>query len=98
MTSRQKVRLAVVLWLALAAVVWNVIFDRIRILADRRYVYDAAMAVRRGQPYLLINSVHPQAVEHGARLASVAAAAVAGVGLAAIAVASRIDERRRTAS
>ena len=98
MTARQKTRLAVALWLVLAVVVWNVIFDRIRVLADRRYVYDATMAVTRGQPFLLINSVHPQAVQRGVRLASWAAGAIAVFGLVSVTVAARIDERRRARS
>jgi hypothetical protein len=94
-TARQKTRIAVVLWLVLAGVVWNVIFDHLRILADRRYVYDATMAVRRGQPFLLIDSVHPQAIRRGVRIASLVAGAIAVAGLGAIALASRLDERRR---
>jgi hypothetical protein len=95
-TPRQKTRLAIVLWLVLAGVVWNVIFDRIRILADRRYVYDATMAVRLGRPFLLIDRVHPQEIRRGVRVASVAAGAIAGTGLVAILLAARFDQRRRS--
>ena len=41
MTARRAVVAAVVLWLVFAGVVWNVVFDRMVVLAGRRYVHDA---------------------------------------------------------
>src|SRR5258707_1364632 len=52
----RSAKVATALWIAWAVVVWNVVFDRVLVLAGRRYVYDAAMAAQAGH-YLLINDV-----------------------------------------
>ena len=49
MTFKARVRLASALWLVLAMIVWNVIFDRVIVLAGRRYVYEASAAARRSR-------------------------------------------------
>jgi hypothetical protein len=38
--------IALVLWAVLAAVVWNVVFDRVVVLAGREYVYAATWRPR----------------------------------------------------
>src|SRR5262249_45431116 len=81
-------RVAVALWLVWAFVVWNVVFDRVLVLAGRRYVYDAAIAADAGH-YLLIADVMPAAVARGAWLATASAAGLLLIGLAAILVATR---------
>ena len=43
MTPRRLTGLAMVLWLVLAFLVWNVVFDRMIVLAGRRYSHDAAV-------------------------------------------------------
>jgi len=45
--SRRTARVAVALWIALAVVVWNVVFDRVLVVAGRQYVYAATIAARR---------------------------------------------------
>jgi hypothetical protein len=89
------VRLAVILWLVLGAVVWNVVFDRVLVMAGRHYAYDAALAGRNGGPYLLINERMPAAIRRGIRLATAAGGGVAAAGLLAIAAARR-RERKHT--
>jgi hypothetical protein len=91
--SRSR-RLAAALWLVLALTVWNVVFDRILVLAGRRYAYAAATSVRQGHDYLRINDWMRPAIAHGVRVASVTALAIAVFGLVAVAIASRIDRRR----
>jgi hypothetical protein len=81
--------LAVVLWTVFAAVVWNVVFDRIVVLAGREFVYAAYVAAAAHQPYLRIDAWMRPAIARGVRLASYAAASVLTFGCAAIALAVR---------
>jgi hypothetical protein len=85
----RRARLAAALWIVFALVVWNVVFDRVIVLAGRRYVHDAAVAADRGGPYLLAGERMGPAVTRGVRLASTAGAGVAAFGLAAVALAVR---------
>jgi hypothetical protein len=80
---------AVVLWAVLALVVWNVVFDRIVVLAGREFVNAAYVAARSRQPYLRVDAWMRPAIARGVRLATYAAAAVFAVGAAAIALALR---------
>jgi hypothetical protein len=92
----KKVWLAAVLWLVLAAVVWNVVFDRVVVLAGRRFVHDATVSARAGV-YLRIDDTMRPAVADGVRLASLVSVPIAILGLAAVSLASRRD-RRSTSS
>lgn len=94
--ARWKVRLAIALWLALACAVWNVIFDRVVVLAGRRYVHDAAVAMRAGS-YLTIDSAMRPAIRRGLSVATLAAVPIAVVGLGLVYVAER-RYRRSTSS
>ena len=91
---RHSARLAGALWLVLAFVVWNVVFDRILVLAGRRYSSAATMAVREGRNYLRIDDWMRPAIAHGVRVASVTALGIAVFGLIAVTIASRADKRR----
>ena len=82
-------RLAAVLWVVFAFLVWNVVFDRTLVLAGRRYSYAAAVAARRGEVLLRIDDWMRPAIRHGLLVASASALAVAVCGLAAIALAIR---------
>ena len=95
MTRSRSVRVAVVLWLVFAALVWNVIFDRIIVLVGRRYSYDAAVLYRGSGQYLHIDDVMRPAIAHGVRLASVVAGAIAVVSLLLIRFAAAHDRTRR---
>ena len=50
-----KRRAAAWLWLVLAFVVWNVVFDRVIVVAGREYLDIARAAVRSNGPYALID-------------------------------------------
>lgn len=86
--------MAVALWLVLAFTVWNVIFDRILVLAGRRYSFAATTAARAGHDYLRIDDWMRPAIANGVRVASLAALAIAAFGLVAVAIASRLDRKR----
>lgn len=94
MTARRRIITAVVLWVVLAFLVWNVIFDRIIVLAGRRYSYDATLAFRAGH-YLHIDDVMRPAISHGVRVASLWAGGIVVVGLVLIRLAVARDGRRR---
>jgi hypothetical protein len=104
MTARRQIVVTVALWLVLAGTVWNVIFDRMVVLAGRRYVYDATLRYRSSGTYLRIDDVMRPAVAHGAWTATAWAAGIAVAGLALIRLAAardarvRRDDQRRTAS
>jgi hypothetical protein len=90
--------LAVVLWVTWAIVVWNVVLDRILVLAGRRYVYAAALAAQGPGPYLRINDWMRPALARGVWTATGTAAALLAVGLVLIAFAVRRDSARAAAS
>ena len=89
MTDRRKVVVAVALWLLVAAVVWNVIFDRLIVLAGRQYSHDAYVLYRSTGRYLLINDVMRPATAHAVRVASAVAGTIAVVAMIAICFAAR---------
>jgi hypothetical protein len=88
----RQARLARILWIVLAIVIWNVVFDRVLVLAGREYVYAAALAAREGV-YLLAKDWMASAVARGFWLASAGAAIVlaAGLGLVAFAAGRRTE-------
>ena len=81
-------RLARILWVVLAFAVWNVVFDRVLVLAGREYVYAASLAARDGV-YLFAKDWMASAVARGFWLASAGAAIILATGLALVAVAGR---------
>lgn len=90
----RPVRVAVVLWILLGVVVWNVVFDRVLVLAGRRYVHAAAVSFQQDGVYLEIDDWMRPAITRGIWLASAAGAATAAAGLAAVALAARHARRR----
>ena len=94
MTRQRSVVVAVVLWLVFAALVWNVVFDRVIVLAGRRYSYDAAVFYGASGQYLHIDDVMRPAIAHGVRLASIVAGAIAVVSLLLIRLAAARDRKR----
>ena len=85
-------RLAIALWAAWAFSVWNVVFDRVLVLAGRRYVYAAAVSERNANAYLRIDDWMRPAVARGFWVATLAGAAIFVVGVLLVRVATR---RRR---
>jgi hypothetical protein len=82
-------RAGIALWIASVVVVWNAVFDRVLVLAERRYLRAADLAASGTGPYERIDNWMPSAIVRGLWLATAAAGLVAIAGLAAIAVARR---------
>ena len=97
MTMPRRARLAAALWLVLAFLIWNVVFDRILVLAGRRYSYEATVAVRERGTYLHIDDWMRPAIASGLWTASAAGIAITVVGLAAVVMASRRERQARQA-
>jgi hypothetical protein len=74
-------RVASVLWIAWAFMVWNVVFDQVIVLAGRRYLRAAALAAGAGGPYARIDDWMRPAVTSGLWTASAAAGAILMIGL-----------------
>ena len=90
-------RLARVLWIAWAVVVWNVVFDRVIVVAGRSYIVAATRhtAADPTAPPLNMDDWMVPAVNRALTVATAAAVVVLVTGLAAIAVASRRQLRIR---
>ena len=91
--DRRRVRLAAVLWLLFAFVVWNVVFDRILVIEGRAYVYAAAVAVSQSAPYVLACPWMGAAQTRALWTATAAAGGVLAAGIAGFAVALRARQR-----
>ena len=85
--------MACVLWMLLAVVVWNVVFDRMLVLAGRRYSYAAALAFQSGQPPVLMAPWMRAARVEAVRVATLAAVPIGLAGIAAVMLASRRRQR-----
>ena len=94
LSHRRAIVVAIVLWLVFAFVVWNVIFDRMIVLAGRRYSHDATVLYRTTGQYLLIDSVMRPAVSHAVKVASAVAGAIVAGSLLLIRVAALRDPAR----
>ena len=82
------VRVAAALWIVLAVLVWNVVFDRVLVVAGRRYVHAATLAARGPGPFLPIEDWMGPARARGLGVATIAGAAVLVAGGALIAFAA----------
>jgi hypothetical protein len=83
-------RFALVLWIAWAALVWNVVFDRVIVLAARGYIAAATAAASADTPrYEDMDAWMRPAVSQGLWLATSIAAAIVMTGFVLIYVASR---------
>jgi hypothetical protein len=82
-------RIATALWIAWAIVVWNVVFDRVLVLAGRRYVYAAYLSARDSNGFLNPGDAMRPAIVRGFWLASVSAGTLAAIGLVSVAALSR---------
>ena len=89
MALPRKARLAAALWLIFAVVVWNVVFDRMVVVAGRLYIAAAKEVAQNGDSVLLIGDWMPAAVARAFWVASAAGSGVATIGFAGIAWALR---------
>ena len=87
--SRRTARVAVALWIALAVVVWNVVFDRVLVVAGRQYVYAATIAARNSGPFPRVDDWMRPATGRALRMASAASGAILAGGLVSIRLAMR---------
>jgi cobalamin biosynthesis Mg chelatase CobN len=87
---------AIVLWVAFAFAVWNVVFDRVLVLAGRRYVYAAAVAANQSHTYLRIDDWMRPAITRGVWLASGAAALILVVLVAGLLLQNLLEKRHRS--
>jgi cobalamin biosynthesis Mg chelatase CobN len=87
---------AIVLWVAFAVVVWNVVFDRVLVLAGRRYVYAAAVSANQSHMYLRIDDWMRPAITRGIWLASGAAGLVLVVLVAGLLLQNLLEKRHRS--
>jgi hypothetical protein len=88
-------RLARALWIAWAVVVWNVVFDRVIVVAGRQYVFAAASAAAANPaaPPLNMDAWMVPAVNRGVVVATAAAGSVLIIGLTFISFATRRELR-----
>lgn len=95
---QRQTAVAYVLWIVLAGVIWNVVFDRVLVLAGRRYVHAASQADEGGRPPVLVDPWMREARSRGARLAALVTVPVMVVGVIAIRFASRRNTSHRRLS
>ena len=81
---RRAARIALALWIAWAVIVWNVVFDRVIVVAGRRYI---AAAGAPDAPHPNMDDFMRPAVTRGLWIASAAGGAVFLTGLACVRVA-----------
>jgi hypothetical protein len=93
---RSAARIARALWIAWAIVVWNVVFDRVIVVAGREFIVAAAAqaAASPAGPFANTDDWMRPAVTRGLWMATAAGVAVLVTGLAAVSYAARRSERR----
>jgi hypothetical protein len=97
-TSGQAPRIALILWIVWAVLVWNVVFDHVVEVAGRQYLHQAAVAEGSDGSYVAIDDWMRPAVKRGLWIATLAAFPIALVGVVAVRVgAAGLAEQRRRA-
>jgi hypothetical protein len=86
---RSRLGVALALWIVLALVVWNVVFDRVLVLAGRQYVHAASRSARDSAPYLRVDDWMRPAERRALWMASVAGGTILAAGLVSIGLATR---------
>ena len=86
---RRARRIAQGLWIAWAIVVWNVVFDRVIVVAGRAYIVAAGVALRGPVPYANMDDWMRPAIARGLWTATAVSAAILVLGLLAIRLATR---------
>jgi hypothetical protein len=84
--SGRAPRVALILWIVWAVVVWNAVFDHVVEVAGRQYLRRAAQADGADGSYVAIDDWMRPAVTRGLWVASLAAVPIAVVGVIAVRV------------
>ena len=94
---RPAARIARALWIVWAVIVWNVVFDRVIVVAGRDYLAAAERAATSSPPrYENMDAWMRPAVTRGLWIASGSAAAIAAGGLLLVRAASRAPHTQVT--
>jgi hypothetical protein len=86
--------LALGLWLALAIVVWNSVFDEAVNEAAHRYIAAAVEASRAGRPLVSMDAIMRPAIVHGAWAATAWGLLTVAVGIAGFVWSVRRESRK----
>jgi hypothetical protein len=86
---RAAARLARVLWIVWAIVVWNVVFDHVIVVAGRDYIAAAGRAAAAGGAFANMDDWMRPAVSRGLWSATAAGGVILLIGLAAVGGAER---------
>ena len=89
---RRAARIASVLWIAWAVILWNVVFDHVVVGAGRWYLHAAQLAAEAGGPYVRIDDWMRPAVTRGLWIATAAGGAVLLVGVVGVRLSARAGE------
>ncbi len=91
---RPCARLARVLWIAWAVIVWNVVFDRVIVVAGRSYIAAAGRAASAAGPPANMDDWMRPAVTRGFWIATASGASILLIGLAGVHAAGRGSKPR----
>jgi hypothetical protein len=93
---RSAARIARALWIAWAIVVWNVVLDRVIVVAGRQFIVAAAgqAAASPAGPFANMDDWMRPAVTRGFWIATAAGLALLATGLTAVSYAGRRSQRR----
>ena len=91
---RSRLGVALALWIVLALVVWNVVFDRVLVVAGRQYVYAATRSARDSGQYLRVDDWMRPAERRALWMASGAAVLILTIGVVGCAFAGRRSRGR----
>jgi hypothetical protein len=87
-------RLALALWIVLAIVVWNVVFDHLIVVAGRHYIGAAVRAAHEGREYVLAGPWMQAAARDAAGIATSAGIAILLLAWMGLHVAKRSERQR----
>jgi hypothetical protein len=82
-------RVAAALWIVLAVIVWNAVFDYQIVVAGRLYVHAAAAAAQAGSSYARVDDWMRPAIAKGLWLASAVAGTTLLAGLLGVRLATQ---------
>ncbi|HEY7792135.1 MAG TPA: hypothetical protein VIC33_16600 [Vicinamibacterales bacterium] len=90
----RKRLIALGLWLVLAIIIWNTLFDDAVNSAAHRYIVAAVYASRGQGPTVSMDAIMQPAIVHGAWLATGCATLVLAIGVAGVAWSIWQEQRR----